>query len=95
MDRILGKQATFDSMENSFLETSYVSTEYAQSREIFQSSPDIFSYLDSRSPFEFKREVMGFSINQYILGRCDPSSSEADYREFMKVYERRMGKRAA
>lgn len=80
---------------NSFLETSYVSTEYAQPREIFQSSPDIFSYLDRRSPFEFKREVMEFRINQDILGKCDSSASEANYREFMKVYERRMGKRVA
>ena len=80
---------------NSFLDESYVSTQYAQSREVFQASPHIFKKWDTRAPFEFKKEVMEFRINQDVLGKCDPSTSEANYRDFMKVYERRMGKRAA
>ena len=80
---------------NSILDESYVSTEYAQPREVFQTSAHIFRDWDTRAPFEFKRQVMESRINQDILGKCDPSASEANYREFMKVYERRMGKRAA
>ena len=80
---------------NSFLDESYVSTQYAQAREVFQASPHIFEGWDTRAPFEFKKEVMEFRINQDVLGKCDTSKSEANYREFMKVYERRMGKRAA
>ena len=80
---------------NSFVDKSYVSTQYAHAREVFQASPHIFSYWDKRAPFEFKREVMKFRINQDVLGKCDPSASEQNYRDFMKVYERRMGKRAA
>lgn len=80
---------------NSFLDKSYVSTQYAHAREVFQASPHIFSYWDKRAPFEFKRQVMKFRINQDVLGKCDSSASEQNYQDFMKVYEQRMGKRAA
>jgi hypothetical protein len=80
---------------NSFLDKSHVSTQYAQARDAIQASADIITDWDTSAPFDYKREVLEFRINQDILGKCDPSASEQNYRDFMTVYERRMGKRAA
>ncbi len=80
---------------NSFLDTSHVSTQYVPARELFATSRYVFTDWDKRAPFEFKRESLEYRINQDLLAKRDARGSEAIYRDFMKVYEQRMGKRAA
>ncbi len=81
--------------KNSFLNESFVSTEYVSTRELCGWAQENINQWESTSPFDFKRRVLEFRIEQDVLGKCDTSKSEANYREFMKVYERRMGQRAA
>ncbi len=83
------------SWEYSMFEESYVSTKLCTARDYSQMAR---FHLDSKwrkSPLEIKYAVHINKIECDKFMRRDSSKSEADYQAFMRVYERRMKKRAA
>jgi hypothetical protein len=81
--------------EYSMYDASHVTTRICSPREF---SPMARSHIDCKwikSPLETKRDVLVNKVNIEKFGKRDSSVAEAEYESFMRVYERRMKKRAA
>jgi hypothetical protein len=84
------------SMEYSIFDESYVSTKLCSPRDYSQMARmHLDSKWDKKSPLEIKYGVHINKIECDKFMRRDSSKSEADFEAFMRVYERRMKKRAA
>jgi hypothetical protein len=79
----------------SIFDKSYVATKFVQPSELSGMARFLIDFSEHDCPLERKRRSLLYEIRHYeILGQ-DSSKSEAGYRAFLPVYERRMGKRAA
>ena len=83
------------SLEYSIFDESYVSTKFCTPRDYSQMARMHLDATWNKCPLEIKHAVHINKIECDKLMRRDSSKSEADYEAFMKVYERRMKKRAA
>ncbi len=79
----------------SIFDKSYVATKFVQPSELSGTARFLIDFSEHDCPLEKKLCSLRHKIKHYEFFGQDPSKSEAAYRAFLPVYERRMGKKAA
>ena len=81
--------------EFSIFNKTYIATKFVQPSELSGTARFLIDFSEHDCPLERKRCSLLHEIKHYKIFGQDPSKSEAAYRAFLPVYERRMGKKAA